>query len=830
MKNTILKFFNTKLSLFWILFLLCSYSNSWGQIGVKVTNASCHGKKDGKIDITVNGKNPPYSFVWNDGSTEDHLHDIGEGVYQVMITDRNGCTLEKTISVGVKEDKPRVKIEGGGDQNYCEKDGKDEIQLTAVASKCGECIYKWSTGSDEESIDVSNDGEYKITVTDTANCYKSDSTDVKFVGKDCEDEDDPEVDIPEVRPSDPNDMLGPQGFGPQKWVSVNDVLPYKIRFENDPTFATAPAQKVFINSPIDPHLNIYSFRLGKFGFGDFVFEVPENSTFYTTQLDVKDSLGVIVDVIAGIDVVKREAFWIFESKNPINAGVPNADLGFLLVNDSISHKGEGFVSFNIRPNPASHTGDSIHAIASIVFDIEKSLATPQIFNTIDALAPISTHRHVDVTIDSIYTYEVSAKDDYGLGGSGVKEYDLYISQNDDSYSLYAKHVPIDSAVQIKGDPNKTYCAYTVARDQVGNQELKTSKEACFSPQTKPFVRLKQNLLKPTVCQGGDYTIEWSSIGIDQVNIYASEDNGKTYVTIAENVAAKPKSHYFPKLFENNQSKEYLFKIADVAVDTLFDVSLSPVRVVAHVPVKIVSSNGLTICSGDSAQLKVAPIYSTYLWSDGSTLPSVKATTSKTFKIQVKDASGCTSKDSVDFFVNSFPNPLIAQTGPYKYCNGKPLTLNAPPNLAIYLWSTGDTLAQIKVSKPGKVSLKVTDSLGCEALSDTILVVLITDEVECEALNVQDGRLLSDKLLQVSPNPLSDLATFQISLPQSQLVSLKLFDARGIEVADIYKGKITGGTTYFVPYKPSETLANGLYVYKLFMENGEISNGKLILNR
>ncbi|NJO93753.1 MAG: hypothetical protein HC820_04250, partial [Hydrococcus sp. RM1_1_31] len=43
---------------------------------------------------------------------------------------------------------------------------------------------------------------------------------------------------------DPNDILGPQGYGTERWISAKSPLDYTIRFENDPKLASAPAQVV----------------------------------------------------------------------------------------------------------------------------------------------------------------------------------------------------------------------------------------------------------------------------------------------------------------------------------------------------------------------------------------------------------------------------------------------------------------------------------------------------------------------------------------------------------------------------------------------------------
>ena len=46
-----------------------------------------------------------------------------------------------------------------------------------------------------------------------------------------------------VRPRDPNDIIGPEGFGEERWVAASATQGYMIRFENAAD-ASAPAQKI----------------------------------------------------------------------------------------------------------------------------------------------------------------------------------------------------------------------------------------------------------------------------------------------------------------------------------------------------------------------------------------------------------------------------------------------------------------------------------------------------------------------------------------------------------------------------------------------------------
>ena len=63
-------------------------------------------------------------------------------------------------------------------------------------------------------------------------------------------------------------MIGPPGYGDARFISLKTPLNYKIRFENDPN-ATAPAQNVIILHTLDQDLDIRTFRIRGFGFGNF---------------------------------------------------------------------------------------------------------------------------------------------------------------------------------------------------------------------------------------------------------------------------------------------------------------------------------------------------------------------------------------------------------------------------------------------------------------------------------------------------------------------------------------------------------------------------------
>ena len=271
-------------------------------------------------------------------------------------------------------------------------------------------------------------------------------------------------------PADPNDILGPTGFGEDRWVSIDRTLDYTIRFENDPVFAEAPAQEVRIRQVLDADIDPYSFRLGNFGFGDVVVEVPENRAYYSTRLDLRGSRGIYLDVAAGVDIATREVFWVFTSIDPDTGVKPlDAFTGFLPVNTN-APAGEGWVTYTVKPKAATTTGSRIDAMATIEFDTEAPIDTPPIFNTIDAAAPSSAVAELPSLLPATTTeFPVSWGGNDDSNGSALAHYNVYVRVNGGAWELWQNGTTKTSAT-FTGSSLNTYDFYSVAADNVNNTE------------------------------------------------------------------------------------------------------------------------------------------------------------------------------------------------------------------------------------------------------------------------------------------------------------------------------------------------------------------------
>ncbi|MFZ4526019.1 MAG: CARDB domain-containing protein [Chlorobium sp.] len=272
--------------------------------------------------------------------------------------------------------------------------------------------------------------------------------------------------IPVIAPRDPNDIVGPQGFGDDHWTTSQNALPYTIHYENQAT-ATAPAQEVTITQTLDSDLNASSFRLGDFGWSDIYIDVPDGTSFHIDRIDLTASKGYMVDVMAGIDVAKHEAYWSFTTIDPTTGEIPvDPTIGFLPANVT-KGTGEGFVNYTVRANADAPTGTVIDAKATIVFTTQEPIDTPAISNTLDTQAPESkVEAMASATVESAqFLVRWSGSD----VGSAIAGYTVYVADDGGTYTPWLENTTLTEATYA-GQPGHTYAFYTVATDNAGNKE------------------------------------------------------------------------------------------------------------------------------------------------------------------------------------------------------------------------------------------------------------------------------------------------------------------------------------------------------------------------
>jgi hypothetical protein len=307
-------------------------------------------------------------------------------------------------------------------------------------------------------------------------------------------------------------------------------MPYTIGFENEPT-ADAPAQVVSVTQHLDPGLDWSTFQLGDFGFGGQLYPVPAGLTSYRTRIDARSTAGVYVDVAADLDKQTGVVTWTFTSIDPTTFDVPvgNPLEGFLPP-DADSVEGRGFVSYSILPKASDTTGTVINAKATVTFQAglpgQSSLDTAPTVNTIDA-PPTGSVTALPAFSPGTFLVNWSGTDD--AGGSGIVTYDVYVSDDDDPFTLWQSATAQTSATYT-GRDGHTYRFYSIATDNVGNVQP-TPAAAQATTEVDAVAPTSTVTALPATEEASRFAVTWSGqdnpggSGITSFSVFVSDDGG-----------------------------------------------------------------------------------------------------------------------------------------------------------------------------------------------------------------------------------------------------------------------------------------------------------------
>ncbi len=132
---------------------------------------SCNGLTDGALQATATGGRPGYTYAWNTGATTNDLAGIGEGTYEVTVTDEAGNTGTATFALA--EPTPLV-IDVAEQKDDCMMDGKICINISGGTMPYKE--IKWSNDvMDALCVEGLRAGDYGVIITDQNDCTKEEN-------------------------------------------------------------------------------------------------------------------------------------------------------------------------------------------------------------------------------------------------------------------------------------------------------------------------------------------------------------------------------------------------------------------------------------------------------------------------------------------------------------------------------------------------------------------------------------------------------------------------------------------------------------------------------
>ncbi len=165
---------------------------------------------------------------------------------------------------------------------------------------------------------------------------------------------------------------------------------------------------------------------------------------------------------------------------------------------------------------------------------------------------------------------------------------------------------------------------------------------------------------------------------------------------------------------------------------------------------------LTVCEGESVTIAPTNPYQSYLWSDGSTNPSLDVTNPGIYWLEV--SSGCGAvRDSIS--INNFTSNF--SLGPdIQICPNTTANLSVGNIYLSQIWSTGEITPTIQVNQADSISVEVIDQNNC-IYQDTIIVNVFSIPESFQVASICAGDSYN-----FNGNSYSQAGTFTINLTGS----------------------------------------------------------------
>lgn len=131
------------------------------------TDLLCFGDNTGSIELEVYNGETPFTYQWDNGSTDERLTSLVPGDYSFTVTDANGCVFSGTEDVEGPVAALASVIEYKDESCIGTVDG--EIALVVEGGTAPYTI-EWSNGETSDLLTGLSAGSYGVTITDDNAC------------------------------------------------------------------------------------------------------------------------------------------------------------------------------------------------------------------------------------------------------------------------------------------------------------------------------------------------------------------------------------------------------------------------------------------------------------------------------------------------------------------------------------------------------------------------------------------------------------------------------------------------------------------------------------
>ncbi len=636
-------------------------------------NVTCFGFNNGAIELTVTGGTTPYAFAWSNGAVTEDLTGLGPNTYNVVVTDANGCTVNRSAVIT----EPAQLAASSLNTNVTCFGGSDGAINLSVTGGLAPYLYSWTGGPATEDRTGLTAGTYAVTIVDQNGCVLNYSTTITQST----------VFTPTITAGGPTTFC--QGgsvvltaTAGASYLWSNGATTQSITVSASGTFnvtvttaegcsGTSSSVPVLVNPNPTPTATAIgpttfcqggSVQLTTGSFSSYLW-----STGATTQ-------NITVSTAGSYSVTVTNANGCVGASAPVNVTVnPNPTPTITPGGPTTFCQGSSVVL------TASASSSYLWSTGATTQSITVTTAGSFTVTVTNANGCSGTSAPVSVAINPLPTPTVSANGPTTFcQGGGV----LLTSSAANSYLWSTGQVSQSIFVSASGSYSVT------VTDANGCQATSAPVAVNVNPNPAPTITPNG---PTTFCQGGSVLL-----------------------------TASPSTSYLWNTGATTQSitvsNSGIFSVSVTNANGCTGTS-SPIQVTVNTPptATITPIGPTTFCEGGSVQL-IASTGGSYSWSNGATTQSITVSTGGNYAVTVTDASGCSTLSApVTVTVNPLPNATITAGGPTNICAGSTVTLTASAGTS-YLWNTGATSQSIVVSASGSYTVTVTNANGCSRTS------------------------------------------------------------------------------------------------------------------
>ncbi len=184
----------------------------------------------------------------------------------------------------------------------------------------------------------------------------------------------------------------------------------------------------------------------------------------------------------------------------------------------------------------------------------------------------------------------------------------------------------------------------------------------------------------------------------------------------------------------NSAGDYTLQVSSTNGCTATSIPTTVTLLSATAPT-VTSTNGqFSFCQGQSLTLEATTGLANYQWYlnnnaiVGATSATLVVTQTGSYSVSTLSADGCNTSSS-QTIINLLPLPTaqVSPAGPILICNAVPALLQVASGATSYQWYNagvsiaGATLNTFLAAQTGDYSVEITNSLGCTATSNTVIV-------------------------------------------------------------------------------------------------------------